>query len=158
MATGRAEPTMRDLMSLIMKNHKSLEEKLEETYVELRTIHSKLSGLEGKIQAIDGRVKSLETNERTMSSKRDVQLAVDHLKDEINESRQRQMRLNNSVIFGIPENDEGVGLVEELLGILAPGDRQKIEFERFGKRNENCRPRPNSNVLGYSIFKEKGAF
>lgn len=155
MAPGDREPTMRDLMSLINKNHESLKEKLEETTAELKTIHNKLLGLDGKIKEVDGRVKSLESNERKMSSKRDVQLAVNHLKDDINESRQRQMRLNNRVIFGIPENDDGLELFEDLLVILAPGDRHKIDFERFGKQNENGRHRPIRMYLLTPYLKRK---
>lgn len=155
MTEGGAEPTMRDLMSLINRNRKSLEEKLGESTAELKTINNKLSGLEGKLQEVDRRVKSLEQNEKQLSSKREVQQAVNHLKEDINESRQRQMRQNNRVIFGIPENDDGLVLLEELISILAPGDRHKIDCERFGKTTEDGRYRPIRMYLVTPYLKRK---
>ncbi len=104
-------------------------------------MNERLSGLEGKLSTVENRVATLEENEIMKCSKEDLQNAVTSLQVDLIEMRQRSMRHNNRVVFGIEENEKGILLLENLLAILLPGDRAKVDFERIGKqRDDKHRP------------------
>lgn len=147
-----AEPSLMDVIKLLKKNQKTVEfnkrtlkttqKTVEDSKKELKSINEKLKGLESKINSVDQRVLVLEQANLNRCKKEDINSAVKNLQVELSETRQRAARLNNLIVFGIKENDEGELLFSQLLNILLPQGQHRIDSERLLGNSNGNKPRP----------------
>jgi len=71
---------------------------------------------------------------------------VDKIRAEFMEQRDRLIRLNNLVIYGVPESSDGLSLATDLMKILLPSFNGPVVDVRLGPKPMNpaatTRPRP----------------
>jgi len=103
---------------------------------DLSTVLQKLDGMENRLSDVEKDINEIKDRqvdlEATKCSKDELEETTAKLKAEIREERERILRKNNLIVFGIPETMEGNDQLDELLQIICPQDVH-IENERVGK-------------------------
>jgi hypothetical protein len=92
---------------------------------------------------MDLKLKSLDkhVDESTALIANDVDKKLRDLKDDVQEERRKFIRLSNVVLFGVPENHEGLETASKMIKILLPDWTEDIYDDRIGSA-DSAEPRP----------------
>lgn len=128
---------MTQLDELKKSNNDILErlDKVEKEKDELKSNHS----------VIQEQVKTLRT---------DMGQHLDQLDGKIDEEINRLRRINNIIVMGLPEGEDGVRLAEELMQIILPNSTIEIKDERLGRDLNAEKPRPMRIRLSNEVEKQ----
>ncbi|CAL8084627.1 unnamed protein product [Orchesella dallaii] len=129
--------TMNDLYSLM----KSMVADVKKSNEQNSTILEKLDGMQDRQDKLEKRIDSLEKNKKEVPTKTEVRSNFESLKQELDEQKERILRKNNIIIFGIAETEEGLELLQDLMELILPSMRKQYDFERVGDpEKSNNRP------------------
>lgn len=144
-------PTIADLYKLMKRN----QDTLEDNTIQLNTIASRMKRMENRLDDVEDRVDVLE--QKSNESAVVVKSTVRDLREDLSEAKQRLLKRDNAIIFGIPEDEEGHKLYDELMKILLPSDMSKITYERLGDVTKITEkgPRPILVCTGNSLLKRR---
>ncbi|CAL8139959.1 unnamed protein product [Orchesella dallaii] len=140
-ATVDPEPTLRELMQLLVTQHAEATKKLE--------------GIGTRMQDMEYRLDALEGQQEHVVTREELQKTVAELKTDFEEERYRLLKRNNLIVFGIDENLAGEVLLRKLIEILMPEGIPSLETERVGAEVKNGNPRPVRLLLPNSIVKRR---
>lgn len=112
--------------------------KQRENYLQaaLQRIDAVEKKFDKQIESIESRQADLESKSTT---KDDLQKLAGKMKAELMEEKERCLRKDNIVIFGISEDDEGDKLYDKLMGIIGDHIESQLHKERIGKPENNNR-------------------
>lgn len=142
--TPRTEPTLADLYDLLQMNSKTLAANSSE----LKTISDRMSKMECRLDKVEDRVENME--KQTSQAQSDLQSSIEGLKFQIEEEKRRQLKRDNLIIYGIPEDNQTI--YSELMYILSPFNSETFVAERIGT-SRNSKGRPIIVRTGNSNFK-----
>lgn len=148
--TPKKETTLGDLLSLMERNTRTLEDNTDE----LKSITKRMTRLEARLQDVEEKVAAYE--KQSELAKQEVTASLTAMREMMEEENRRLLRRDNFLIYGLPEN--GQQQFNELMQILAPENQSQLTCERIGNSMNPVKPRPilvrtgNSNIK-LSIFR-----
>jgi hypothetical protein len=121
-----------------------------EILLSIKKVTDRFDALENKVSDIalhqvemDSKLKSLNkhVDESTTLIAIDVDKKLRDLKEDVQEERRKLIRLCNVVLFGVPENQEGLETASNMIKILLPDWAGEIYDDRIGS-GDSAKPRP----------------
>lgn len=124
-------------------------EKIENGFSTLAMVAKKQ---EEKLEKVDKRVSSIEKGSTNL--KAEIQKVASDIRNELKEERDQILRKNNVVVFGIPENEYGDSLFDDLWQAILPDDFVNFCPERIGGEDKQ-KPRPIRVCLPNMVVKKR---
>lgn len=147
---GEKEYSVSELATIVETNNQAL----ERNTAAFESLNQLIKGLDNRVKGLESKVTVLEQAQNSSCTKEDLQAAIKNVKDDLVEQQKRESKKNNVVVFGIPEDENGEDLLDNLLQILLPGETVKIDNQRFGVKTSD-RPRPIRLYLNNYPMKSK---
>jgi len=145
--------TINELFDKLSKRHDETDKKLDDMSEKIRDLKRAQTEFAQRLEIVErenGALSSAqaELQDSFLKLQQTTKSDINQFKSDIMEERERTKRLNNILLLGVPENDEGLVLANSIIKELLPGVNINLNNNlRIGRENTDGRVRPLRLIL-----------
>jgi len=123
--------TMEQMYALYLKSHEIQIKRHDHTNQNISIINETMNARISQIEANQNKI-NIETHREIQTIKQTVSNYFKAIKEDSSETRDMMRRMNNLILMGVPETQEGLKLVAELIQLILPDKTTFIRDTRVG--------------------------
>jgi hypothetical protein len=149
--------TMDDLYCKLVSRYDQTDKKIDNLSSAIDELKQGQTELSNRLNSLEQQNSHLtrkhaEVEQQVKDLKTATQMEFTFMKNDFAEERERLKRLNNLILMGVEESEDGLLLAKQLLDQLLPGIQVRLDQKlRIGKPNADNRPRPLRIPLNNSL-------